>query len=299
VPERLALVLSCCLLSSGLLAQEYSYDGNRWYDVEVSIFTNEFPPGPFAEIAIADKLTPVYLSRLRELLPRSSSFVVDFGEMQQPLSAGSGLPAAIEPLPEPLPVLPGPVYSPAVPRAFRITDFSRDPYVDLDARVAQFTAMNRNIDAAREHRMLWHKLWRQPMQGRAQTQALFISGGEVRGRHTELEGSLRLSDNGGNVMLDLNIWLNRFTAGAADSAMEWEIPELPFPLLETAAGQSLAQSPAPAMEWVLAEVWQLEQTRELGANQLYYLDHPAVGMLIQIRPYLLPPRLVAEDEEDF
>jgi hypothetical protein len=47
------------------------------------------------------------------------------------------------------------------------------------------------------------------------------------------------------------------------------------------------------------EVWQLAQTRELGAGQLYYLDHPALGVLIEVRPYLLPERIVVNDEEDF
>jgi hypothetical protein len=32
----------------------------------------------------------------------------------------------------------------------------------------------------------------------------------------------------------------------------------------------------------------LNQTRELGPNALYYLDHPTMGMLVEIRPYQLP-----------
>ena len=47
-------------------AQEYSYDGNRWYDVEVSVFTHEIPRDPSAEVAVARTLTTAYLPRLRE-----------------------------------------------------------------------------------------------------------------------------------------------------------------------------------------------------------------------------------------
>ena len=67
---------------------------------------------------------------------------------------------------------------------------------------------------------------------------------------------------------------------------------LPFPPEDMAA----SLDPTP---WTLSAVWQLAQTRELGANQLYYLDHPAIGVLIQVRPYVLPPRLVNELESDF
>jgi hypothetical protein len=30
-------------------------------------------------------------------------------------------------------------------------------------------------------------------------------------------------------------------------------------------------------------------TRELRSNEFHYLDHPAVGVLVQIQPYTLPP----------
>ncbi len=284
------------LAASSAVAQEYSYDGNRWYDVEVSIFTNEVPGA--AEIPVARKLTAAWLPRLRELQTRSSAFLIDFPEDQLLLAPAVPVlaPAPVGPetvLPETPPVLMGPIHSPAVRSGFKITDFDRDPFIDLDTRAAQFTSMNRDIDSAPEHRVLWHKVWRQPMEGRAQTSAVFVSGGDLHAGHSEIEGSLRLSDNAGGVMLDINVWLNRFAAGmppAGSTSEEWKIPEVPFPPVMTA--------PDPTL-WQLAEVWQLEQTRELGGNQLYYLDHPALGVLVQIRPYVLPPRLVAEDQEDF
>jgi hypothetical protein len=30
-------------------------------------------------------------------------------------------------------------------------------------------------------------------------------------------------------------------------------------------------------------------TRELRSNEFHYLDHPAVGVLVQIQPYTVPP----------
>lgn len=280
-----ASLLAC--VATCAAAQQLSYDGRRWYDVEVSIFSNAVPTGAYSEIPVARKLTATYLPRLRELQSRSSAFLIDFPADRPPL-----LSPALPTEPEVPPVLMGPIYSPAVRDSFKIADFARDPFIDLDARAAQFTAMNRSIDGAPDHRLLWHKVWRQPIAARAQTPAVFVGGGDLRVDHYELEGSLRLVDNAGGVMLDINVWLNEFLAGALPAGEEWKIPALPFPP-ETPQGVVPAAPPA------LAAVWQLAQTRELAAGQIYYLDHPAVGVLIQIRPYVLPEPLPTDPTGDF
>jgi hypothetical protein len=304
--------------ASCAVAQELSYDGNRWYDVEVVIFTHDLPAGTGAEIPVAHKLTAAYLPRLRELQTRASAFAIEFPQDQPPAPAVA--PDLLPPLAPAGPVIVmGPVYSPALRDGFKLMDFDRDPFIDLGTRAAQFGGMARNIDAADDHRLLWHKVWRQPVQARGQTSAVFVSGGDTFATHTELEGSLRLSDNAGGVMLDINVWLNGFmvvptmngalatnsmpplnatapgalvapAAPAAGLVSEWKIPEFPFPPPVSDI------EPVPAE---LVQVWQLAQTRELGAGQLYYLDHPALGVLIEIRPYLLPERIVINDDEDF
>ena len=279
-------VLACIALPT--YAQEPSYDGQRWYDIEISIFTNEVPGGSRSELPVAHKLTTAYLPRLRELQPRSASFLIDFpgDELIDTLLTA-------QPVQQEVSVVPmGPIYSPAVRDGFRIADFARDPFIDLDARAAQFASMNRSIEAAPDHRVLWHKVWRQPLAGRAQTPAVFIGGGELRSGHYELEGSLRIVDNTPGAMLDINVWMNEFATGEAVTAEEWNIPMLPFtPANMTATPDTTS--------WKLSAVWQLAQTRELAANQLYYLDHPAFGVLIQVRPYVLPPLNIIEDESDF
>jgi hypothetical protein len=297
--RKLLACCSLCLLIGGATqahAQELSYDGKRWYDVEVSIFTNDVPGGTRSEIPVAHKLTTAYLPRLRELTQRSSAFLIEFPEDRIPAAPEVSPPLAPAVAPEVPVAVMGPVYSPALRDSFKITDFDRDPFVDLDTRASQFNSMLRSIEAAPEHRLLWHKVWRQPMQGRAQTSAVFVSGGDRHAGHSELEGSLRLVDNAGGAMLDVNIWLNEFRAGVAAPAAtaapmeEWKIPAFPFPPAEAA--------PVPeTLAWELAAVWQLAQTRELDANELYYLDHPAIGVLIQVRPYLLPPPLVGEQSD--
>ncbi|HEY0963991.1 MAG TPA: CsiV family protein [Pseudomonadales bacterium] len=327
------------------VAQEASADGRRWFDVEVSIFTNDVPGGTRSEFPVARKLSAAYLPRLRELTDRTSALMVEFpGDMLPSLLPAAApspeIPAADAGVVETPVATMGPIYSPPVRDSFKLTDFERDAFVDLGTRAAQFTAMNRSIDGAPDHRLLWHKVWRQPLEARAQTAAVFVSGGDERGGHYELEGSLRVVANGTGAMLDINVWLNEFragrsaqglTAGAASderdaesniesSEGEWIIPDLPFPsesvdaaridaaaqpnaVSSTVAPGTLEPAPVPQLPatpaWELSAVWQLAQTRELSANQLYYLDHPALGVLIQVRPYVLPPLLPIDGEEDF
>jgi len=313
-----ALTLGGALFCAPALhAQEYSYDGNRWYEVEVSIFAIENPRSRYSETTAPELIRPTYLPRLQQLLTLGNSYAVPF-----PADA-----AAVPLLPQPLVTEPlqvwqqqlrnGPLFSPAVPNSFRVLDPARDPYMELDVRGSSFLAMNRNLAGAGRYRVLWHKLWRQPMQGRAQGQSVFVAGGAEFGAHRELEGSLRLSDNGGRVMLDVNLWLGSFVRGMATADPEWQLPPLPFneggaeptgalaPAVATNAIGSVAtesfvdESAGVEEEWGVTEVWQQQQTRELGAGQLYFLDHPTLGVLVEVRPYLLPLRLAEENQTDF
>lgn len=333
--ERKALFVTLVLLCGACTAtaQELSFDGRRWYDVEVSIFTNDVPGGVRSEFPVARNLSAAYLPRLRELTSRTDALMIEFPDDPAPTLAPAapvapeaafedafGESSGEEPR-EPL-VSMGPIYSPPVREAFKLTDFERDAFVDLGTRAAQFTTMNRNIDGAADHRLLWHKVWRQPLEARAQTPAVFVTGGDQRGDHFELEGSLRVVSNGPGAMLDINVWLNEFRVSAPapgfvtpaqETQDEWKIPELPFPdetngveaqnaalpSASTLPRAAIAPAAPAAQTWELTAVWQLAQTREMSANQLYYLDHPAFGVLIQVRPYVLPPRLPVDGAEDF
>jgi hypothetical protein len=192
------------------------------------------------------------------------------------------------------PVQLGPLYSPAVRDSYKVNDYAWDAFITLADRIAKFTAINRNLSDSPEHRVLWHQVWRQPLQARAQTPAIFVTGGEHISGHAELEGSLRLSDINGRATLDVNVWLNGFGNAGDIAESEWKVPELPLTLEETAEPALV-----PADSRPIIEVWQMLQTRELGANEIYYLDHPAFGVLIQLRPYLLPEQPVVSDEVDF
>lgn len=296
-----AMILSAWPLA--LKAQELSYDGKRWFEVELSVFTNEYPVSQYSEQPVAENLSLQYLPKLQKLLTPISSLMIDFPEPELPeafpqTALGNLGQKNVEQQEEPS-VEIGPLYSPAIRDSYKVSDYARDAFITLAARTARFNSINRDLVGSSEHRILWHQVWRQPIQPRAQTPAIFVYGGEIRDTHAELEGSLRLSDLGGKPTLDVNLWLNSFGDAPQLADSEWKVPPLPLPLEEVDAPSTDVSPLVPATEPAITAVWQLQQTRDLSAELLYYFDHPAIGVIIQLRPYLLPEQPVVTDEGDF
>lgn len=276
--SRMPLLLLLCLLAPVANAQTFSYDGNRWYEIEVSIFSNSNEnAGAGNELVIPDKIKLSYPEPIRQLQTAVSTYMVPFEE-----EAAIGLPA-----PEPVQELPqeekteviGPP-GPPLQNAFRITDFSRDPYIALGDEAAEFTAYNRNIANSPQHRLLLHAVWRQPVMNLVQATALFVSGGDQYGRHHELEGSLRFSYNVNRVDVEANLWLAEFSAFPVGNGegMRWQLPAPPFQAGETSL----------TLDLPVTELSYMNQVRPMISNELHYLDHPDLGVLVQIRPYELP-----------
>jgi hypothetical protein len=287
--------LGLALTAMPVSAQQYSYDGNLWYEIEVSIFTNEYLAGFSSELSRADKLNLRYLPRLRQLRPATEGLMIAFPGDLVPATGQApfnGLtPAAVDPDDETVP------WSPAVPDAFRLPDPDTEAWFSLDSRFQQFSEINAELAASAEHRLLWHKSWRQPVLPRSQVQALFVAGGPAAGEHRELEGSLRFASDRTQVLMDVNLWLSRFSNGPTVVNQQLQLPEMPLgdtempdQLPEETVTPATSSTPSPPSRRNQApvEVWQLEQSRDLNSNQFYYLDHPAIGLIVQIRPYVLP-----------
>jgi len=280
--QHACLLLSWLLppaMASDAMAQGFSIDGNRWYEIEVSIFSNEGPEVS-NELVIPEKTDLTYQQPLRQLEPAASSFLIDFDEPDDNLvntsavgQAGFSLIQAREPL------MIGPETTPPA-GDFRLTDFSRDPFIALGNEEAEFTAYNRDLERSPDHRLLFHAVWRQPVLNRMQSGAIVVSGGDQFGKHHELEGSLRFSYNINRVDIEVRVWLADFSALAntTTNTISWQLPEQPFP-----GGDSTL-----TMDLPVTRLAYMDQLRQMVSNELYYLDHPAIGLLVQIRPYTLP-----------
>lgn len=263
-------VLALLLVMPALSAQTFSYDGNRWYEIEVSIFTNAGYQAS-DEILIPERTTLAYPEPIRQLVPAIRSFMVPFDAAPGPAFL-PGSVAREEVVP---------VYGPSARREsgdFRLTDFNRDPFIALGRDYARFDDYNQDLRRSPDHRLLFHAVWRQPVLNRVQATAIQVAGGDQYGAHAELEGSLVFSYDVNRVDVDADLWLARFGQPGGAVASRWTLPDPPF------AGETdvtLPELPVIGLDY-------MHQTREMISNELHYLDHPALGVLVEIRPYQLP-----------
>ena len=266
------------LLGNQVYAQTFSYDGNRWYEIEVSIFTNQNLDAANQELFQPGKVELMYPQPIRELIPRLTNFNVDFEAIRRNRVtdnlAGGVNPADVSDADV---EIFGPVFRPPN-RDFRLLDKTRDAFIALGEDAARFTRFNRNIELSPDHRLLYHAVWRQPVLNKIQATAIYISGGERYGQHTELEGSLLISYNINRVDVDARLWRNSFNI---NSMHDWVVPPQPFSGVSEAAE-------ADFFELFIDQVYPMLETRQMISNELHYLDHPALGMLIEVRPYELP-----------
>ncbi len=279
---------ACALAAtSSAMAQTFSYDGNRWYEVEVSIFSNE-NSDENNELVIPDKISLSYFEPARALVPASKIYQIPFPDNELAFVLSDALIGVQQPLSAEEAVSPefiGPKnHSPN--GEFRITDFNRDPFIALGNESARFLSYNEKINQSPVHRLLFHAVWRQPVLNRVQSTGILVQGGQQYGLHHELEGSLRFSYNVNRVDVEARLWLASFVGSAELPAgnPQRELPPLPV-------GATLDENvinPDFENQYLVTDVAYMEQTRAMISNELHYLDHPDIGILVEVRPYQLP-----------
>ena len=227
------------------------------------------------ELFLPGKVELIYPQAIRELTPLLKNYTLDFSALETN--------SILVPESDSIPInryeaeVFGPEYR--EPNTdFRLLDKARDPFIALGPDEFEFARFNRNIDASPEHRMLYHAVWRQPVLNKIQATAIFVSGGDRYGQHTELEGSLLISYNINRVDVDARLWRNSFNIS---SDQNWNVPPQPFPA-------EMPDSDSEFFELVIDQVYPMFETRQMISNELHYLDHPAIGVLIEVRPYELP-----------
>jgi len=89
------------------------------------------------------------------------------------------------------------------------------------------------------------------------------------------------------------LWLSSFDNLDASLASVWELPAVPL------TNEQKVNPVALKNTWTITQIWQQQQSQVLATQEFYYLDHPAFGILIQVRPYLLPEMAEIEDVADF
>lgn len=292
-PNR-SIKLSFLALFVGLLVPLTASGQARWFQVEVSVFSNE---------SLADRAEELWQAESAELeFPedmRRLQTLLDMLFMESLLpQEGSDLQATNEDS-EPEALLAAQLgnYGPE-PRTsgtgFRVVDFQRDSFLQLPSRLSDFQQTNRALERSAEHRLLFHGLWRQPVENTANAIPVFVSGGEIFGDHPELQGSItiRFNDNRDRVVIDADLWLTEFSTVPLQTAA-WELPLPPAGFLPL---QAQSRRDSNNVTWHPIQVYHMQQSREMRSTEFHYLDHPALGLVIEVNPYDVPPRAVAEPD---
>ncbi|MDA1370132.1 MAG: CsiV family protein [Proteobacteria bacterium] len=297
------LTLLCC--SQGILAQD------RWFQIEVSVFSNESVVDRAQESWQADRLKLAYPDALRRLTLLSDLLMIDalrpndrFAEtpeltLTEPsIEPESSARENEQSLREAMIRITGP--RPAKNSGeFRFLDFNRDQFLQLKPADSDFQQTNRALARSADHRLLFHGLWRQVMTGVDQATPVFVRGGLAYGEHFELEGSLNLHFNANQdrVVVDADLWLSEFSV-VENLAEDWVLPTLP----DTINGLERDNADTSA-EFVYhpVKIYHMRQSRDMRSTEFHYLDHPALGVVILVVPYEVPalPQPDNEFQQDF
>ena len=298
--------LSCALLTALLLSVSTSAQGQtsqRWFQIEVSVFSNESSADRDEEFWQAENNELSYPASLRRLDQLSDLLITDrlmsdaITESSERDSLADIEEAPIELDEEALAardraerleqiLATGP--QPARPEGeFKFFDFLRDSHVQLPPADSDFQQTNRALERSPEHRLLFHGLWRESVADPSNAIPLYVQGGLRYDDQHELQGTLtlRFNENRDRIVIDSNLWLTEFSA-SADLESEWQLPAIPEAMKTEL--DSLARD-EQSLQYGINRVFHMEQSREMRSTEFHYIDHPAMGIVILVVPYEPPP----------
>lgn len=285
-----ALLAAWLLLSCGpALAQAVSVTSEPWVQVEVTLFTYE-NANLEAEVWSPEKLSIGFPDQLLALHEVADVLQLD----DWSVLTGAGFAPVPDELAEPAttPTIGPRPYAPA--ESFVLPDLSRDAFHALPPSAHDFLTTNRTLSQSPAHRIVYHNAWRQPLQRRSATPAVGVRGGREFGERSELEGSIivHVGSTRDRMALETNLWLTQFGT-TPSGATQWELPVLPAVLRDA------PQTEAPLQpEFSATRIIQFNQSREMRLEQFHYLDHPALGMLVQVTAYERPAPPVVDVAEE-
>lgn len=277
--DRIFCIALLLPIAAACLAQDNAEakQATPWYQIEVLIFANDDP------YAAGPERWPeeVELSYPQRIVALST------------LAAAPTEPAASTQL----------ASSPQVPA-------TEEPFVALDRSQLQLSELAARILRQRDFRLLFHQAWRQPTTNREESVSLLVRGGDSFDDHRELEGWIQLSVER-YLHFRTDLWLSSFKSTAGLDALPWpKLPKLPVLSLDQAMNPASAepnpddllagslsdlagavQMPAFSLtgrQYVVDQTVVLRQSRRMRSDELHYIDHPLMGILVKVTPFEIP-----------
>ena len=309
----IALLAACAFPA---LAQ----DGERWYQVELLIFSHEQASGAEEWDALPQLAYPdagrflIYPAQVESRLEEhgGQSEVDEFGrQLITPLPEENGSTSDGTDIPRREEAAPGTVSPDAAPQgdaAAEIEPLFPTPFIVLPRNQREFHGKSAYMQRTGRYRTLFHETWIQPVLPESRALPLFIDQSGDTGTWPRLQGSVKLHISR-YLHLETNLWLN--TQGDYLPGV-WSMPapplgppslivELPEPELEeesdpyfvtaedTYAEQGLTEDGfleeedlGPTYPWRHAVL--MQQKRRMRSREVHYLDHPLLGVVIQLIP---------------
>lgn len=200
-------------------------------------------------------------------------------------------------------------------------EWKETPFIKLDADNKQLQSEFNKLNSSSRYRVLFHESWRQQIKGNSDAQSIIVLGGDQFEEHRELEGSVRLS-LGRYLHIKTQLWFTEFESNYGQASEHWpSLPEIPDTyLLAQSESVSTAFDPLQSegadllfhpntnsslysgfeltedlssglfdaekeSAYLIRQIITLSQQRRMRSNELHYIDHPRLGILIKIEPY--------------
>lgn len=179
------------------------------------------------------------------------------------------------------------------------------PFVQLPASAMEFRGKAAYMERNGPYKILFHEAWWQPVAGQRAALPLVLDRSGDNGSYPSLQGTITLYLSR-FLHLETNLWLNTDGSYLPGS---WRMPAPPL------APVSLERVEAPLLQPELEEIldfgaaydpswdrpgelagaelgppypWRhavlLQQARRMRSNEVHYIDHPLMGLVIKITP---------------
>lgn len=182
---------------------------------------------------------------------------------------------------------------------------AKEPFYVLPSNERQLNAQALKLQRSGRAEVLFHNAWRQIITNKNRSKAIIINGGQTYGQHQALEGSIRLSV-ATYLELQTNLWFSQFDLNIGQEVtQQWptiplrpnysEVPasrlsldsniDLDQELAEENTQSESTSSIAEDSGYVTRKIILLQQERDMRSGEVHYIDHPILGIIVQVTHY--------------
>ncbi|WP_339337837.1 CsiV family protein [uncultured Oceanicoccus sp.] len=204
----------------------------------------------------------------------------------------------------------------SLPEPLLVT-LKEQPFTLLPQEEQSFSTIKQQLFRQKDLRQLFHGAWRQPIGKRNDSESLLIRGGDQFDNHFELEGSISFGLER-YLHITTNLWLSTFVSNAGRMENPWPVlPKAPivssandpetaingpaqdvFNQTSSNTGSNMIMASNHVMknpfldlthsQYAVDQTSTMRQSRRMRSNELHYIDHPLMGLLVRITPYEFP-----------